>query len=451
MPKARRVTRIDTSTPKLDVELRGRALGTVGASESSDVWYQYRSEIVASSNGGRFDPLALSVQLPVVPTPYGHRATLAFFDNLLLESDTRTELAMLERRDPSDVAGLLGRVGAECAGAASLFPTATPRAAPAYRVLSVPEVDALFDERFAHRLTDAMLEGQQVMSGAQRKLVLRRTADGWALPQHGAASTHILKRSSGRYDGLVANELACLHLLATLGLQVPEAWAVGSHGPWPDGTREPRLLAIARFDRAVTGDPTDLSSPITRLHQEDLCQITGRRPTSKYQATQGPTLRELAAMLVRDSANAAEDLSRALTLAVANVALGNGDAHGKNVAMLVDDRGMRRLAPCYDVVSTDIYPAFDPYPFAMKFGHADRPSALQPADLARLAKDFNVGLSFVRDAVARVTDTLDANVDAICAEVEEAIGEATPALARLRALVHARCTRLRVLLRVAGS
>lgn len=442
----KRAARYDTSVPKLDVELRNRPIGAVGESGGADIWYKYREEIVAASTGTKFDPLAISIRLPVTDDPYEHGATLAFFDNLLLESDTRSELAALERRDPSDVAGLLGRVGAECAGAVALFPTGEPRATPAYRPLSIAEVDALFDERFAHRLTDAMIEGQQVLSGAQRKLALRRTPDGWALPRHGAASTHIIKRSSGRYDGLVANEMACLRLLATLGLPVPEAWAVGSLGPWPDGTREPRLLAIARFDRMVTGDPADLATPVTRIHQEDFCQITGRRPANKYQAREGPTLRELAAMLVRDSADATEDLPRALSLTVANVAIGNGDAHGKNVAMLVDATGRRRLAPCYDVLSTDIYDAFAPYPFAMKFGHADRPSALQPTDLTRLAADFQVSRALVRETVTTVVETLDARVDEICTAVETEVDVPTPALARLRALVHARCARLRAML-----
>ena len=445
MMNPKRAARYDTSVPKLDVELRDLLVGAVGESAETDVWFKYRPEIVIASTGKKFDPLAISVQLPVSEAPYGHGATLAFFDNLLLESDTRGELARLERRDTSDVAGLLGRVGAECAGAVSLFPVGEPRQTPSYRPLTIEEVDALFDERFAHRLTDAMLEGQQVLSGAQRKLVLRRTPAGWALPRHGAPSTHIIKRSSGRYDGLVANEMACLRLLAALDLPVPEAWAVGSQGPWPDGTQEPRLLAIARFDRVVTGDPAVLTAPVTRIHQEDLCQITGRRPVNKYQVTQGPTLRELAAVIRRDSADAVEDLARALTVAVANVALGNGDAHGKNVAMLVQATGQRRLAPCYDVVSTDIYEAFAPWPFAMKFGHADRATALQPTDLKRLAADFSVSGTLVQETVATVADTLDTRVDQTCAAVAVEGGVPTPALTRLRALVHARCARLRAL------
>jgi serine/threonine-protein kinase HipA len=445
MMNPKRAARYDTSVPKLDVELRDLPVGSVGESGETDVWFKYRDEIVAASSGRKFDPLAISVKLPVSGDPYGHGATLAFFDNLLLESDTRSELARLERRDASDVAGLLGRVGAECAGAVSLFPAGEPRQAPSYRPLTIDEVDALFDERFAHRLVEAMIEGRQVLSGAQRKLVLRRMPDGWALPLHGAPSTHIFKRSSGRYDGLVPNEMACLRLLAALDLPVPEAWAVGSQGPWQDGTQEPRLLAIARFDRVVAGDPADLTAPVTRIHQEDLCQITGRRPVNKYQLSQGPTLRELAAVIRRDSADAAEDLARALTLAVANVALGNGDAHGKNVAMLVDAAGRRRLAPCYDVVSTEIYEAFAPWPFAMTFGHADRAAALQGADLKRLTADFQVSGALVRETVAMVADTLDARVDGICAAVEAEVGVSTPALKRLRALVHGRCARLRAL------
>ena len=81
----------------------------------------------------------------------------------------------------------------------------------------------LFDKRQGERLTADMMESRQVLSGTQRKLVLRRAPGGWALPLNGAPSTHILKQSSGRYDGLVANEMACPRLLGRLGLEVPEA------------------------------------------------------------------------------------------------------------------------------------------------------------------------------------------------------------------------------------
>lgn len=99
MMNPKRAARYDISVPKLDVELRDLLVGAVGESGETDVRFKYRPEIVMASTGKKFDPLAISVRLPVSEEPYGHGATLAFFDNLLLESDTRGELAMLARRD----------------------------------------------------------------------------------------------------------------------------------------------------------------------------------------------------------------------------------------------------------------------------------------------------------------------------------------------------------------
>jgi len=47
-----------------------------------------------------------------------------------------------------------------------------------------------------------------------------------------------------------------------------------------------------------------------------------------------------------------DTLARATTL---NVALGNGDAHGKNFSLLHDVSGRLRLAPAYDLLSTRFY------------------------------------------------------------------------------------------------
>jgi serine/threonine-protein kinase HipA len=387
--------------------------------------------------------------MPVMAAPYDHSATLVFFDNLLLESDTRAELAQLDRRDVSDVAGLLGRVGAECAGAVSVWPHGMTSKEPEYRLLSIAEVEALFDERHGERFSQALIESMQVMSGAQRKLVLRRHGDAWALPLHGAPSTHILKRSSGRYHGLVANELACLRLAKAIGLAVPEAWMAGNRGPWPDGSTEPRLIAITRFDRMMNADATPDSrggfAPVSRLHQEDLCQITGRRPSAKYQINGGPTFRDLATTIRRYSVAADIDLHAALTMAVANVCLGNGDAHGKNFALLSDAEGARRLAPFYDIVSTDVYPAPTPT-FSMVFGHADRATALSARDLDRVARDFGVTRSLVRAIVESVATMLPQVLDDVLGGVERDVGTPSPVLGEMSALVRARAAQLEGLL-----
>jgi serine/threonine-protein kinase HipA len=440
--------RYGTTVPKLDVSLRDAPTGSLGES-GPDVWFRYDSPVVALDDSPK-RAHALSVRMPVVAAPYDHLATLVFFDNLLMESDTRSELARLERRDASDVAGLLGAVGAECAGAVSSRPHGAAPETAAYRAMTISEVEATFDERHGERLSQALMESRQVMSGVQRKLVLRRYRGTWHLPLGGAAGTHAVKRSSGRFDGLVANELACLRLFAALGLPVPYAEPIGGAPTWGDGVREPRLLAVERFDRVEYDDerpPSDVAIPtLSRLHQEDLCQATGRRPSAKYQANGGPTLRDLAMTIRRFTMAPATDLQFALTAAIANVCLGNGDAHGKNFALLTAADGSLRLAPFYDIVSTDVYPMLTPT-FSMRFGHAERATQLGADDIPRLAKDFGVSQSLVRTTMEQVAAALQASLDDVLGGVERDVGIETPVLHRIRDLALSRvalCERMLV-------
>ncbi len=143
-------------------------------------------------------------------------------------------------------------------------------------------------------------------------------------------------KPDGRHR-LAANELTCLGLARVCGLDTPDAELVDI-----DGTS---ALAVRRYDRLVTPD-----GPV-RVHQEDFCQATGFPPDLKYQAAGGPSLRDLA-VLLRDY-GARRDLSNLLQLVTFNVAVGNADAHAKNVSVLHDPSGLVvRLAPAYDLLST---------------------------------------------------------------------------------------------------
>ena len=421
----RKAERYDTTEAALDVLMHEHDAGVLGEHED-DVWYRYRDGYAQA---------ALSVRLPVRPLlTYGHRDTLVFFDNLLLESDTRDELARARQDDISDVAGLLGRVGGECAGAVSVWtPGAERPTTAAYRELSEQALSALFDERHGERLTAAMLESRQVMSGVQRKLVLRRWNDTWQLPLDGAAGTHIIKRASGRYDGLVANELACLAFYRAIGLAVPAAHAIGSE----DDSTEPTLIAIERYDRIEATTTGALSlPPITRVHQEDMCQVTGRLPRRKYQRDGGPGVRDLAAAIRRYSVRPANDLQDLLTAVVANVCLGNGDAHGKNFALLHTASGAR-LAPFYDIVSTEVYPSLSP-DLSMRFGHSYQPHALATADVQRLAADLGVAPAKVRSTIEQVTTTLQQAMHDVLHATTAMVGGEVAVLSRLEALMRVR-------------
>ena len=336
-----------------------------------------------------------------------------FFDNLLTESDTRSELAAATKVDPSDVLGLLGKVGCECAGAVSLWPIGVELPlVDRYRELSEQDLEKIFSDVHGERLDQVQLESRQVMSGVQHKLVVRNDRGGYELPLNGSPSTAILKRSTGRYQELAANELLCLEIVQRLDLDAPSASLIeGANG----------LLNVQRYDRHANADGS-----ISRRHQEDFCQATGRVVARKYQYSGGPGLGDIAEVLRRYSVNPPEDIRRLIGIAVANVCLGNMDAHAKNFSLLYGAQGAR-LAPFYDIVSTEMYPGLD-VNLSMKFGHTYDPRRIGRSDLVRLAKDLKVGERAVENEVERIivlfSEILDSSTDdAVPTPVRNRIGE----------------------------
>ncbi len=103
MKVADRAAKYDTSAPRLTVHLREQPVGAIGES-GADVWFKYDPTLIAEDTGERLSARAVSVRLPVSAQPYGHLATLTYFDNLLLESDTRAELAQNSRRSNAGTA-----------------------------------------------------------------------------------------------------------------------------------------------------------------------------------------------------------------------------------------------------------------------------------------------------------------------------------------------------------
>lgn len=403
--------------------MHGQRVGALGRSDS-DVWFKYDDAVLDTADVQR---VQLSVKLPITSETYGHEPTLVFFDNLLLESDTRQELAAATKSDASDTAGLLGRVGGECAGAVSLWPIDTaPSAEPSYREIPETELEEIFSTSHGARLTKLQIESRQSMSGVQHKLVFARSNARYRLPLNGAPGSVILKRTSGRYEQLAANEHACMLLFSELGLPTASTSVVNG----PDG-----LLESRRFDRIVSHDGS-----IARLHQEDFCQASGRRLAAKYQWNGGPGFADLAMIVRRHSVTPAQDIEWLVRAAVANVCLGNMDAHAKNYALLTDREG-RRLAPFYDIVCTEVYPSLDAE-LSMNFGTTRNPAAISHADVKRLAKDFNVHSSVVTGEIERLTSILKDRRHAVFDSVAREIGD-SPVLGRIDGVIERRCKRLR--------
>ena len=427
-----------------DVYLDGRKVGRLQRTgpRSQFVTFTYDESIL-------HDPTAaVSVRLPVRAAPYEDQDAVPCFENLLPDGDLRDLLAAETHQHRGDVVGLLGVFGGECAGALSLWANGTlPPAVPAYRRCGREEIHAAFDpagfarpgdagSRYivpsaladplaisgsppgtsrAHvwksdeaggavgeELTHLLRAGRLSMSGAQEKLVLYRrppvddistsTAAEYHLPVNGAPSTVLVKRERGRFPGLLQNEIAAMALMAAAG--VPTA----SHTIC---SLDDRVYETARFDRLC-----DTDGYVRRLHAEDGCQFTGRRSTAKYGQRGGPTYTELRTALRRYSADPLTDAEWLFRWAVANLALGNRDAHAKNVSLLYHTPLMRRLAPAYDVVCTMAYRNLDAV-LPLSFGGQYALEAITPTVMPKVAREFGVTVARARELAADVCDRID--------------------------------------------
>jgi serine/threonine-protein kinase HipA len=415
--KSESTNRVDS---RVAVYLDGRRVGTLTstADRGAPATFTYDRDVLGDQTA------AVSVRLPVRADPYPAHEALPCFENLLPDGDLRALLAASVHRASSDVVGLLGVFGGECAGALSLWPHGeTPPATPTYLPCTAADVRAAFAPSALTRPTDlenprraddaggtvsaglagVLARGRMSMSGAQEKLVLYRrpqtgreplgTAPEYRLPVAGAPSTVLVKRERTRFPGLLHNELACMAMMAAVGV------------PTADHTvcaLDARVYETARFDRVCRAD-----GRVVRLHAEDGCQITGKPPSAKYAQTGGPTYAELTAALRRYGTDPGTDTPLLFRWAVANLALGNRDAHAKNISILRTIDGAVRLAPAYDVVCTMAYRDLDTV-LPLLFAGALQLAELTPAALRKAARSFGITPALAKALVADVCERLDA-------------------------------------------
>jgi serine/threonine-protein kinase HipA len=326
--------------PALEVRLNGRAAGTLLRKDNGNLQFRYGQSYVDAAGP------PLSVNLPVREGAYPHRDCLSFFGNLLPEEDVRAQVALATGISAANDYKLLERFGGDVAGAVTLLPIDEEdgKAEPDdLQVLSPAKLDEILRQLPQRPLAvDEKGEVRMSLAGAQSKLPVVETEDGFALP-HGSrrATTHILKPEPERFPGLVANELFCMRLAEEVGLNVAQVRRAETTSGLP-------FLIVTRYDRDLTQEP------IRRLHQEDFCQALGRLYVEKYQHEGGPGVPESMHLIDEESTAPARDRQQLWLALVFNVLVGNCDAHGKNYSLLYDSPAPS-LAPFYDLVSTAAY------------------------------------------------------------------------------------------------
>ncbi|MDA8282960.1 MAG: HipA domain-containing protein [Actinomycetota bacterium] len=360
-----------------------------------------------------------------LPLGSGRPDASVFVSGLLPEGQHRLAMAAQAGIADNDTFGLISRYGRDVAGALVIGAKMSERGlahVEPYTASSLEaEVDGLPDRPLGLR-DDSELS----IAGIQNKLLLVSLPDGgWARPVHGAPSTHILKLDDERHQGLVAAEAACMRIAHAIGVTTVELQLEEIAGR--------SCLIVPRFDRSVSE-----SGEIERVHQEDLCQATARDPRAergrgKYQAAGGPSLSDTASVLLKWADSPETELRRLLRLATLNVAVGNADAHGKNVGLLHPTFRSVSLAPAYDVIPTVLWPHLRTR-LAMSVNNRWEIDAVGTADLIAEATGWPLEKTIAEETV---TTTLEAIAEATrTLDVDERVGRL--ARARSEALLDRR-------------
>jgi serine/threonine-protein kinase HipA len=327
------------------VWLYGLLIGWLSEPRPHQMRFEFSPEAASRFRAG--SPI-LSTSMPVDPQRRPRRDLVrAFFTGLLPEGQARDAVAREFGVAAGDHFGLLEAIGRDCAGAVVINPDdgTPPGAKRRVEPLSEHDLARLVGELRERPLGADPEEDVRIsLAGVQEKLLLARTSDGgWGRPAGGAPSTHIVKPQDMRFEGYAAAESFCLRLARRLGLceGEPEVVVVD----------ERPAIIVPRYDRTVGDDGT-----VQRVHQEDACQALGVDPESggdKYESYGGPSLRRFANLM--SAFGQPGDLAKLLTLTTLNVAVGNADAHAKNLSIMHPPDGTVRLAPAYDITPTTFY------------------------------------------------------------------------------------------------
>lgn len=368
-----------------------KEVGTLSRTEAGAYGLDYTAEW--QQNG-----FPVSVHLPL-DSPHHEGGTVEHYvENLLPEGELRRALAARHGVSANNYYDLMLAIGKDCAGA---FSIGAPQSSGSYVPLSPEQLRAELLHLRANHLPIDQAGRSYSLAGAQDKEVLFEERGVFHLPLHGAASNCIVK-TPGRQEGSVENEFFCMRLARAAGLEVSQVEYLPIRGI--------PSLKIERYDRRGKG------RGIIRVPQEDFCQLAALPSSRKYEREGGPSFADCAQMIRRYAGVPAVNLLRLVDWAGFNMAIGNMDAHAKNISLFMDSKGVKRLAPFYDLISTRFYPPeLGNGDLAMSIGGRFNPDRIGSRQWEAFANDLGLFPSVVAkrlrslwtNIIASLPDTLE--------------------------------------------
>ena len=337
---------------KVYIEIDGKQtyVGKITGESAVDARFAYDSEYYLSS-----DCHPISIKLPVTDEPFSPEVTRNFFEGLLPEGFTRRCVAGWMHADEKDYLTLLSGLGKECLGALRIIDERDSIMEAGYHLLTMEDVKRLAKEG-ASEAAELVTKAHLSLTGASGKVGLYYDLKkkDWYLPTGNAPSTHIVKQSHVRLDGIVTNEQLCLTAAKLLGIETPESFILNTG----DGRDQDVLFVTERYDRLRNENAVKLNnlSVPYRLHQEDFSQALGIPASHKYETNHAGYLKKMFEILRTYSSDPMNDQLKLWDICIFNYLIGNTDNHIKNISLLYGTKlNSLRLAPAYDVVSTVVY------------------------------------------------------------------------------------------------
>ncbi len=232
------------------------------------------------------------------------------------------------------------------------------------------------------------------LAGVALKFSMLKKGDRLTLPAFGVGGDWIVKLPDQTYPDVPRNEFALMSLASSVGITVPPVRLV--HRDELDGlqpnvwtSREEWAYAIQRFARDANRNV---------VHLEDLAQVRDVYPADKYLGN----YETVAALAHRGhDLHGLREFTRRLTFVVL---IANGDAHLKNWSLIYTDPRVPRLAPAYDMVSTEYYLGGERETLGLKFGGTRRFDKVDVTTFERLQRRLRAPQAELAAGVAEVVE-----------------------------------------------